>query len=137
VCLLIGIHLLSESHSFIWTFFPKINDAMVEPWLKPNFHLIDEKGKIIKLSFHWVYKMLMDNFYDIVLLYMICRIAKQLSYPLFLAAFIFMIYRVVDLFLLAWNYKETAEIYIFLAIASVATAIIVLLTKYKKLHIVK
>lgn len=126
---LIVIHLLAEAHSFVWTFFPNINDEQLNLFLKPHFDL--------KISVHWYIKMLMDGFYDVCLIAIICALAKQLSYPLFLVSFFYLIYRITDLFLFMWNYKQTSEIYIALAAVSTAAAIIVLMTKYKKLHIVK
>lgn len=124
---LIGAHILTEVHGFIYDVFPKINEMNVDLFWSKDFKL--------KLNLHWYIKMLSDDLFVVICFYVMAKIAAQYSFKLFLICGIYMMYHVIDAFCFMYNYKQTTEIYYALVLCSSAATLILITPS--KMKIVK
>jgi|ERR1700722_1000620 len=128
IILVIG-HVLTETHSILWRIDPSINYKMVKIF-------IDKSQPAI--SVHWAIKIIMDSFLDVLLMAILSTLAfKYVSVPLGIICFGYTVYHALDIYFFIFNNKSTPELYWACIILTAMNTLIILLTKYKKLHIVK
>lgn len=106
---------LTELHAYVLSIFPKTMNMEVDYFLSPKFKM--------NLRLLWYLKM---NTEDLLRLNMF--VILILLAPSRFLLYIFCIYFgyfLIDSFLFIWNFKESAEIYRWLLIASVLTILII------------
>ena len=103
---------------------------MPRKWLEQKFDLFIKPGFHYEVSFGWYMKMAMDDLNKVVVLFVMSMIANEVSRTLFKVVFIFMLYEVLDFWLLLWDFKQTKEVYWVMSIA-VITSLFILLRKHR------
>ena len=68
--------------------------------------------------------LVMDGLNKVIVLFVTATIANYISRTLFKVVFIFMLYEVMDFWLLLWNFKQTKEIYWVMTIAVISSLLI-------------
>lgn len=128
IVLIVG-HILTEAHSILWQIKPEINYKMVNIF-------IDKSEPAI--SVHWAIKIIMDSFLDVLLMAILSVLAfKYVSIPLGIICFGYTIYHTLDIYFFIYNNKKTPELYWACIALTAINTVIILLTKYRKLRIVK
>lgn len=103
--ILFGAHLMCEVPSVLTDLFPKWSIQVVDPFLRPGFHLSEP------LPLNWYLKYMTDDLFIFVTYYCIAKICLMVSDLFFLVALIYLGYHLVDLFLYFWDFKNTHAIY--------------------------
>lgn len=104
----------------------------IDPFLSPSYEFPGGEG----IDLYWWVKWVTDDMLWCITFFVMAKVAYQVSYRLFLVAWTFFCYHVIDHFMLWWNYKTSYWLYWFLAAAIVAT-ICLLFAPEKKQAIVK
>lgn len=123
------LHLLAESHSFIGKLFPKLYNTNV------NWFIVKENTPT--MSVIWYFKFVFDDFLLFGIFGIMAMYFKQHSLPLAKICWVWSIYYVVSIWSFAYDYKSSPIMYWAMLAAEILTTIIILLTAYKKLRIVK
>jgi len=101
----------------LWGFMPgKWSNQKFDLFIKPGFHL--------DITFAWYMSLIMDGLNKVIVLFVTATIANYISRTLFKVVFIFMLYEVMDFWLLLWNFKQTKEIYWVMTIAVISSLLI-------------
>lgn len=114
---LIVSHLLTEAHSILLWAWPKASTFDVH-WFWSN---IDFKINIL-----WWVKLTVDHIMQIVLYFIMAKIANQYSKKLFLIICVYFFYHFIDLLLYFYNYSQTVWVYWSLLACTIGATIILI-----------
>lgn len=104
VILLIVGHFLTEVASILAHIAPHWSLVKVDWFWSPNFHMQMER--------QWYIKYFGDSLLWIITYYIMAKIAAQFSNALFIVAFIFWGYHVLDGFFFWWDFNSDFYIYL-------------------------
>lgn len=109
----------------------RIRNEPINHWfIKPGFKLLDASGKQIDVTFSWWWKMLMDDMNLVLIFFAFALVAEDFNRTLFYIISIFVIYHIIDAFMLVWDFKQTNGVY-WILIFSMIISILLLLRRHK------
>ncbi len=122
-------HIMTETHGFLYHFYPKSETIYLDLFWSSSFKL--------KLNVLWYFKTFFDDGLLVLILYSVARMVYERSIKLYMIAIIYMLYHIVDIFCFMYNYKQTWEIYWALLYASTAATLILIIPHREKMHSIK
>lgn len=103
--ILLGAHLLTEAPSILTDLYPGWSRQIIDPFLKPGFHLADP------LPLNWYLKYMLDDVFIIMVFYCFAKICLMISTIFFVIALIYLGYHLLDLCMYFWDFKNTHVFY--------------------------
>lgn len=108
----------------------KTRNEQFNVFLKPGFKLLDASGKETGIAFSWWWKMVMDDMNLVLIFFVFALIVQDLNRTLYYIVCIFVVYHIIDAFMLVWDFKQTNGIY-WILIFSMIISILLLLRRHK------
>lgn len=119
--MLIASAVATEIHSFLAAKFPELTKGegiKKDLFLSPSFKM--------DIDILWYIKMIFDNLFLLVILFVGSLISYHISKKLFYVFTIFLMYNIIDFFSFCWNFKTTTGMYwVFLSFVAMAVLMII------------